>query len=358
MSKILHVLSDSPYTYKFVKFIERNFDSNKHMFIIFCSSKTSEYLEFYRTNDNCIVTTNKTIYFKYRTEFKLSKKVILHQMNHPRMMLALLFFYPDIFNKIIWSIWGGDVYFYKYKTGSLKDNLIELLRKIVIKKIPIITSWVRGDYQRVVDVYNTRAKYIKSKYPSPIDFKNIYDIPERVKKNGEIVILVGNSADPSNEHILTYKLLEKYKNNNIKVCSVLSYGGDKNYIKNVIEVGNKIFRGKFEPILNYMDFEAYLQFLASCDVCVLNHKRQQGLGNQVVFLALGKKLFISNATSPFKYYSDLGINIHSTESIKNFTFSQLIMQDKKSKDENIAKMCNEMSESVIKDEWNNVFKLL
>lgn len=355
MYKVLHVFSDSPYTYKFIKFTKENFDECSHHFIIFSFNDTSKFLKFYYSQNNCSVTKSKNIYINYKNKFKDTDKIIIHQLNKPILMLSLSVFYNKAFEKMTWSIWGGDVYFYKYKTNSLKDSVLEVLRKIHISKIPIITAYIKGDYDQVIKTYKSNAKYIKSKYPSPINIDLIKAVPLKINNDTCVNILVGNSADKSNEHIETFKLIEKYKNENIKIFSVLSYGGTEEYKDKVVSVGKNLFNNKFIPIFNYMNFNDYLSFINNCDVCIFNHKRQQSLGNQMVFFALEKKVYISDTTTPFCYYKNLGIKIDSTESIVNMNFKNFINNEKDVKENNRKIILKDISEEVIKNEWKEVF---
>ena len=355
MSKYLHIFSDAPYTHKFINFVKESFNGDEHYFIILCNNPKSKFIDFYKSQDNCRVTSSKNIYFKHKNKFHEASKVLIHQLNKPVMMASLLMFYPSSFQKMIWIIWGGDVYFYKYKTNSLKDNLLELLRNIIIKKIPRIVSYIKGDYDKVIEVYNTDAEYIKAWYPSPIDVDMIAKLPIKEKKDNTIRVVVGNSADPSNEHIKAFKLLEKFQAEDIEVHVVLSYGGSKTYIDSVIEEGKRIFSNKFKPILEYISFENYLDFINSSDICMLNHKRQQGLGNQLVFFILKKKVFISNATTPFQYYKNNGIDIYSTESLSDVKFENFVFQREENKNKNRELILNDNDIISLRNDWNRVF---
>ncbi len=357
MSKYLHIFSDAPYTHKFIKFIKEYFDEKEHFFIILCNNDKSKFIDFYKSQENCIVTQSKNIYFNNKEKFKQAKKVLVHQLNKPVMMASLSVFYPSVFKKMVWVIWGGDVYFYKYKSDTLKDSMLELLRKYTIKKIPTIVSYIKGDYDKVVEVYNTKAKYLQAWYPSPIDIDMISKLPIEEKKSKTMQIVVGNSADPSNEHINTFKLLEKFSKKDIEIYTVLSYGGSKSYIESVLSEGNRMFGDKFKPIMEYMSFDDFLAFINESDICILNHKRQQGLGNQLVFFILKKKVYISETTTPFEYYKENGIDIYSTESIENMNFEEFCFQGDEMKNENRRLTIDEKSEKIIAILWQNVFQI-
>jgi len=357
MSKILHVFSDSPYTEMFIKFIDKHFDMSEHIFIILCSSEKCKFLGFYKKYENCYVTYQKNIYFVHKKLFRESKKIIIHQLNKPQLMLSLMIFYPNAFKKMTWVIWGGDLYFYKYKSNSIKDKIFELLRKKTIARIPTIVAYIKGDYEKLVEIYDSKANYIKAKYPSPIDVNLIKRLPLKKQDSDRCTtIMVGNSADASNEHIEALEILQKYKNENIKIVLILSYGGTEEYIKKVQEKGKNIFGDKCKVILDYMNFQEYLGFINSIDICLFNHKRQQGLGNQMVLFALHKKVYVNSMTTPFRYYSDLGMDIYKTESIATIAFKEFIGQSKEKVLLNRTLILEDISEETVKQEWRNVFK--
>lgn len=356
MSKILHIFSDSPYAEKFIRFINSNFDLAEHLFIILCTNQNSKFLPFYRTQTNCKITQNKSIYFEYMKEFKTAEQIIIHQLNKPILMICLLFFYSKAYKKVVWSVWGGDVYYYKTKSNTLKNILIELIRKITIYKIPIITSYIKGDYEEVVKIYKTSATYIRTKYPSPVDEGKILKFSKINKKIGNnINILVGNSADPLNNHIEVFNLLKKYKNENINVIVVLSYGGLEDYIEQVIIAGESIFGKKFVPILDYMNFDNYISFLSTIDVCIFNHNQQQGLGNIYILLALYKKVYMNTLVSSYKYYNGLGVCIHDTKEILKLSFEEFKYQSYEEMTSNYNLILKDINEETIRKEWENIF---
>lgn len=43
------------------------------------------------------------------------------------------------------------------------------------------------------------------------------------------------------------------------------------------------------PIVDFMDFNEYINFLSTIDIAIFNHKRQQGMGNIITLLGMGKK---------------------------------------------------------------------
>lgn len=91
-----------------------------------------------------------------------------------------------------------------------------------IKKMDYIAPVIKEDYDVLLSKIRTKAKYI----PFTIGSINVRpSSPSPVKT--EVNILLGNSADPSNNHIDVLKILKKYNYSGKVVCP-LSYG-DYNY---------------------------------------------------------------------------------------------------------------------------------
>jgi len=351
---ILHIFSDSSYTYKYIDFVNSTWDPHDHEFVVL-TMENSRFKEYYHHTANCHPVSGRLSFLHYAALFLKARKVIFHQLNQPRLLLILSLLYPSVFYKGVWSIWGGDVYFHRYKTKSIKDNLIEKIMGHVISKLPYITGYIPGDFEIIKTHYKTDAKYIKSKYLIPFDMEEVKELKSERKQDASTTIMVGNSADPLNEHVNAFAQLSRYKNEKIKILSVLSYGGSGQYVDKVIETGKSIFGEKFVPITDYMSFEEYLNFISSVDIAFFNHKRQQGLGNVVLFFALGKKVFISRNVTPYEYYKSIGISLFPTEQVPNMTFDEFIQIDEDAIEQNRAIIFDDVNLANIKNEWENVF---
>ena len=352
MKSILHIMTHSPYTIRYVSFIYNFFSSDKHEFIIYYNNKDDD--KEYDLSNRVTLTNDKRLYKNFRVEIEKADLIIVHQLNHPLFLLELMFLAPRIFNKLAWVLWGGDVYYAQYN-NTIKSKLIEILRKRVIKKIPLIISYIEGDFQVVKELYGSKAKYIKADYPSPIDILKIEKIDININENEDRIIILGNSADPSNDHCEAIDILSKYKDECMLVKCVLSYGGDEEYKNKVIRYGEEKLGGKFMPILKYQSFDEYLNMINLSDICILNHKRQQGLGNQKVFLALMKKLYISNRTTPFSYFKSIDISIEATETILGLDFNDFTRSNNEVLVRNRVNILNDMSTETLCKDWDSVF---
>ena len=151
--------------------------------------------------------------------------------------------------------------------------------------------------------------------------------------------------------------IKSYKSDEVESCREASKitATILDELNNVIKEGKRILGDKFKPILKYMSFKDYLDFINASDICILNHKRQQGLGNQLVFFMLKKKVFISNTTTPFQYYKNNGIDIYSTESLNDMRFESFVFQSEEKKKKNRELLLNDNDIVLLKNDWNRVF---
>ena len=162
-------------------------------------------------------------------------------------------------------------------------------------------------------------------------------------------VQIGNSSDPSNNHREIIDKLANYTKNNFVVFAPLSYG-DECYKKEIISYGLKKLGKNFIPITNFIPFSQYTEYLTSVDVAIFNHKRQQGMGNIIGLLSLGKKVYIRSDTTPWKYMNKIGITSFDTKG----TLDLDPLDDAISK-KNIEIALEVFSEKKLVSSWNIIF---
>jgi len=293
---ILHILYDSPILTDFIDFMEVNFRSN-HKYITFITSPT------YLKNKNILILNIKKIpyFFNFLIYLNASNKIILHGLFDFKMVL-ILFFQPWLLKKCYWAMWGGDFYFPE------KQHWI---KKYVIKHIGHLVTYIKGEYQLAQQWYGVTGKYHECfMYPSNL-YKE-HTIHNKMDKT--INIQIGNSADPSNNHLEIFEKLRPFKNENMKIFAPLSYGNQL-YAKKMASEGQKIFGTKFIPIWNFMAYNEYLAYLETIDITIFAHNRQQGMGNTITLLGLGKKIYMKSTVTSYKMFEEIGIKVFDLSSI-------------------------------------------
>lgn len=127
-------------------------------------------------------------------------------------------------------------------------------------------------------------------------------------------ILAGNSATPENNHVELFESLKKLDLEERRVIVPLSYG-DQYYAEEVCRKGRKILGSSFCPLVEFMNLEEYSRIVASCSWVVMNHRRQQALGNISAALYKGAAVFLRDESPIFTFYRDMGAQIFSAQHI-------------------------------------------
>lgn len=235
-------------------------------------------------------------------------KIILHGLFDIKLIF-ILFFTPWLLKRCYWVVWGGDLYVYKLGRNNKNWKGREFFRRPVIKNMGHLVTYILGDVELAREWYGAKGKYYECiMYPS-----NLYKSYEIQDKQGETKnILVGNSADPSNNHLDVFDKLEAFKGQDIKIYAPLSYG-NPDYAKSIIQQGKQRFGDKFEALTEHMPFNQYLEFLGKIDIAVFNHKRQQAMGNTITLLGLGKKVFMRSDVTQWAFFKSHAIAVYDIE---------------------------------------------
>jgi hypothetical protein len=295
-----------------VKLISEEFGDKDHQFWIAGVQKLKQYP--IKNADNVFIA-RRSVIAQFLAHIRLlfmlhrTKKVILHGLFNPRVII-LLALCPWILGKCYWAIWGADLYQYQKPKLNLRGKIKERLRKLVIKRIGHLVTYIPGDVDLARRWYGARGEYHEClMYLSNVVNPQVLQGVEQTKSTQSgLNILVGNSADPSNNHIEALENLLPYKDQDIKIYVPLSYG-DQAHAKKVIEQGKDWFGEKFFPMVSFMPFDQYLKFLKSVDIAIFNHKRQQAMGNIITLLGMGKTVYVRRDVSHSSFLIRIDLNI-------------------------------------------------
>lgn len=131
-------------------------------------------------------------------------------------------------------------------------------------------------------------------------------------------ILLGNSSTKTCNHIEAIDLINTTDYNG-KLILPLSYG-DKKYGKLVKSYAQDNYQGDVLALEDFMSFENYMRLISSCSIVIMPHKRQQGLGNIVMLLNLGAKVFLDKDNLLYDYLKEKGFYIFALEDINSSGF--------------------------------------
>lgn len=326
--KITHIITDD----KFLDAAYTAFESvypNQNEFIVFSKSTELKHLKLIKPR---FLPT----YYLY-SAFLIQKSVqadivVFHSMND--VSLKVLKSLPNNI-KTIWLGWGFDYYdltdhqlfqkktlIYKRKTdSSLKNRLRKVKRlksiytkKKLLPKIDVFSPVLYEDYQLVkTSLSKFPPKFMSWNYGTLED--NYIRGFEGKEINGNNILL-GNSASLTNNHLDAFDLLKTIDLSSRNVITPLSYGNLR-YKQDIIQQGEMLLGSIFTPLVDFMPIDDYIKTLQSCSIVIMNQLRQQALGNIIISLYLGAKIFLNKNNPVFHYLKKHEVYIYNIENLEH-----------------------------------------
>lgn len=177
-----------------------------------------------------------------------------------------------------------------------------------------------------------RAQYITGSFDLNFEISKVQQDASSYDGSRPLRIMLGNSADPTNNHVDACMFLKKTILSDIEIYCPLSYGNQK-YASEFQQWANDHLKTIFHPILEFLDRERYIKLLNSMDIVVMYHNRQQAFGSIVTSLCLGKPVFIKKESPLYSMLSKMEVpNVYSTNKLRNCDIQQLCSIAQKNRD--------------------------
>ena len=314
-TKILHIIDDE----KFVPYCQATFNLKELKNSYITSKELADY------HHNLILFDLVIIHY---LEYQTSKFLNDSSLSIP----------------VIWFCWGGDVFdlgifFNKFvlnRTKALRVKLafrsnfrlglitlaktlspkifnmnsasLEIIQSI--DQVDVVVPVVPGDYWILKNSFDIKPPLFHLNYVNPIFEQENYT--ELISNN----ILLGNSANFTSNHVEAINSLSKLHLGNRKVIIPLNYGDtfSKEYVFNY---ANKMLPNHTECITDFLPFEDYQQILASCSILVMNHLRQQAIGNLVQGIMNGANIYLNNTSTVYKFLKSKDLIVSEMDDLKN-----------------------------------------
>ena len=319
--KILHFCSLDKFIPPFINNIKENFEQSEHLFWLFGDIDTySVDIDSNVKYGGRKLSTKIWALFYFMKDLHCVDKIVLHSFTSTKIAL-ILFFMPWLSKKCYWFIWGGDLYGFKTEKRNLKWYTKELFRRPVIRRMANLVTYLKGDYNLAREWYGCTGMWHECIMYTSNTYK---ELPIGIIDTPSVNILLGNSADPTNNHIDALQKISAYKDEKIEVIAPLSYG-KKEYSSYVIREGERILGDKFRAITDFLPFPRYLELLSSINMAVFNHDRQQAMGNTILLLGLKKTVYIKRGTSQWELFEQKQIKILDVD---DFSLKEITDQDK------------------------------
>lgn len=275
-----------------------------------------------------------------KDDYKKYDLVIFHSLENS--------IYPELTNiperiPTIWLGWGFDYYrefikdiplyldstrqlYRSLESASPKRKAVALLRNFIrvhwlrnakiraIERISIFCPVLPEEYGMVK--YSRKWK----RFPMPASW-NYGTMEDNLIKGfeGENVtgdaILVGNCASYSGNHAEAFDLLQKLQVNDRQIVAPLSYG-DAQLAAKLTSMGKKYFADNFEPLTNFIPVEDYIATIQKCSYVIMNHVRQQAVGNIVIMLYLGARVFVRQENPVYGFFKKYGVELSTVQELE------------------------------------------
>jgi hypothetical protein len=202
----------------------------------------------------------------------------------------------------------------KIKKGAGSIILGNVKKKELINRINYFSAPLIEDYILIKIVLpNFSPRYIFWNYGT-LEDDLIYGF-ENLTFSGNN-ILIGNSATYENNHLDTFKFLSEINMGGRRIISPVSYGNPE-YRDIVIRFGKNYWGSHFIPLVEFMPLEKYIEILRTCSVVIMNHIRQQALGNIIATMNFGAKIFLNTKNPIYQFFKKEGAYIYSINQLES-----------------------------------------
>lgn len=360
---ILHIATDEKFINQAYSIFEIAFPNMNNVWVI-TNKENIEFVESYHTKiiSTCFIKrwspkVHKSAYRNYDI-------VVFHSFSD--------LLYPEVFNvpegvPKVWLGWGFDYYdlisnssafllpetqniaSQSYKTlvrtnvASLIKHVFKLIgiaksKRKAIENLSLFSPVLPGEYEFV------RQSQKWNRFPDSVqwNYGTIEDHFVKDFKDDEVngdSILVGNSASLTCNHKEAISLLSCLEGTGRQVIAPLSYGS-KDYGDKIVSLGEQYLGKQFVPLRDFMPIQEYVATIKKCGFVIMNHKRQQAVGNIVIMLYLGARVFLREENPTFSFLKDMGVIVSSVQELEknSFLLNEALCYEEKQKNKQLV--CN------------------
>lgn len=314
-------------------------------------------------DERCTYLKPDNIKYYPRIEIKMNKKstenelqrydLIIYHGVFEDCIIEYFYLHKELLKKLILYFWGGD------KEKLPEDKRKRRAKVYVVRKCRAVATIIPQDYTDLKKQYHLKVKHFCAMYYSAKEIEGIskaVSIPKPCKKS--INIQIGNSATLTNNHFEVLKNLSRFKEENINIFIPLSYG-NMEYAERVVSYGKEIFGDKFIPVQNFMSLDEYCRFLYNMDIAIFDMKRQQALGNILMQMRMGCKIYLNRESLLWDYFTkDLECIVSNTADIKKINIKKLVEFTEKDRALNKNQIYKKINKEESIKAWRKMFRFL
>ncbi|MDE3743499.1 hypothetical protein [Maribacter polysaccharolyticus] len=324
MKKIIHIHSDNKFIIDSKRFSGDFFD-NKLLILDTKNSNNEDYHD-------------KALFFDPLPD-NLNEILAIVNAADLVVLYNLDFFKSQIVNRVdqgvrvVWRFFGTELYSRKlhmYLSTKSKSFFISKLIKEKVKssfrflfqeemlfykaigRADAIVCVFKEEYEYLTRYYRHLPKFIPLSlddipYAKEIDFESDYP-----KKN---TVVICNSRSHYNNHLDILELVETCNlNKKINIKILFNYGEENAYTDKVREKASKIEKAVL--IDSFLPAHEFIDFYGPVAACVNNSYRQHALGNLMMALNKGVKVYLNKKNPTYTWFKNEGLYIYGIEDLK------------------------------------------
>lgn len=275
---------------------------------------------------------------EYRPEkHPAATAVVIHSLSPRKIAFVEAYCPPPV--PVYWIIWGKDLYnkllapkgFRMYdRTGSYytparriaaplrrfkyRLRAARTMRFVRSRVTCLVTDITHNDY----DVFARYYPEIRQIAHAEFFYYPIDEILGPELLGAQVTgrnILIGNSNSLTNNHEYAFRYLSGLQLGGRRIIVPLSYNGNPEYRDTVLAAGKRIFGEGFMPLVEFMPLAEYNRLMQSASVAIYGNWRQEAIGNIIIALYLGAKVFIAARNPVYAWAKELGLDVYELETI-------------------------------------------
>lgn len=328
----LHIINNEKITIRTIQLFEKVFPQG-NTFIVLETSRERFDISVFHSKIVFVNGNDAASFWRAVGDINQYKHVVIHCLGYRVTQLLKNISHPSIY----WIEWGADLYInlLQPKGYKLFDNPDYMLRQKSILPL-FITKLLykarRKQYQIASRNFAKKVKYfvpdsmpgeyelLLSYYPelSHLQFKDFFYypidmiLPDKNLTSKGRNIMINHCSSFTGNHFEVMDLLSTLDLAGRNIVIPVSYGDKKNAI-NIEKEATKLFGDRALIIKDYLPLEEYNKVLEDCDVFIFGHYRQEAVGNILIALYLGGKVFLHNYNPLLGFYKSIGLTLYSIE---------------------------------------------
>lgn len=338
--KILHICTDNKFIDQAYHIFEREYPGCNDVYLYSKGSK----INYVRLKPSRVFSASFPL-FRWgrltKSDYEKYDLIVFHSLHDS--------IYPEVLKiekskPIIWIGWGFDYYCFTHdreklfleKSGQLYKKAVSRSPKLIVYNVlmPLLERFgLVASREKAAGRATLFAPVILSEFAKVRDALDWSVRPAAAEWNygtmeddlikgfeGQSIcgdsILIGNSASLNGNQLECFELVTRAGAQDRNLVVPLSYGAEGSAVTEIIRSARQHFGDRAELLTEFMPINDYVEKIRACGFVIMNHIRQQGLGNIVIMLYLGARVFVRQENPVCEFLSRIGVTYSTVQELE------------------------------------------